>query len=133
MRLYRHLHPADEAPDAGQARVVYDEIMRTPGMRLYVIEDGGGLVATTYLNLVPNLSRGLRPYGVVENVVVDQGRRGTGVGKAVMAGTLRAAWDFGCYKVMLLTGSRRESTHGFYRACGFSGDAKFGFVARPGR
>jgi hypothetical protein len=48
-----------------------------------------------------------------------------------MTETLQSAWDAGCYKVMLLTGSRRPSTHAFYRACGFSGDDKTGFVARP--
>jgi hypothetical protein len=41
------------------------------------------------------------------------------------------AWEQTCYKVMLLTGSRRSATHPFYEACGFRGDEKTGFVARP--
>ena len=40
-----------------------------------------------------------------------------------------AAWAAGCYKVMLQTGSTRESTHAFYRACGFSGTDKHAYVA----
>ena len=48
-----------------------------------------------------------------------------------MAATLQAAWDAGCYKAMLLTGSRRPATHAFYRACGFSPDAKTAYLARP--
>ena len=33
----------------------------------------------------------------------------------------------------LQTGSRQESTHAFYRACGFASDDKFAFVARAPR
>jgi hypothetical protein len=48
-----------------------------------------------------------------------------------MAATLQAAWDAGCYKVMLQTGSRRESTHAFYRRCGFDPEEKTAYVAHP--
>jgi hypothetical protein len=48
-----------------------------------------------------------------------------------MSATLQTAWDRGCYKAMLMTGSHRPSTHGFYRACGFRADDKTGYVARP--
>ncbi|TDD57812.1 GNAT family N-acetyltransferase [Kribbella antibiotica] len=131
MRLYEHLHPQDPVVAEEVAAVAYDQILRMPGMHLFVIEDAGMLIATTYLNVIPNLARGAAPYGVVENVVVDSGRRGTGVGKAIMAGTLQAAWDAGCYKVMLATGSKRESTLAYYRACGFQQGVKTGFIAYP--
>ncbi|MFB6723167.1 GNAT family N-acetyltransferase [Kribbella sp. NPDC056345] len=131
MELYRQLHPADAVVPEERARTVYDEILQTPGMRLFLLEEDGVAIASTYLNVIPNLTRGAARYGVVENVIVDAARRGTGIGKAVMAGTLQAAWDAGCYKVMLLTGSKRESTHAYYRACGFVAGAKTGFVAHP--
>lgn len=47
------------------------------------------------------------------------------------AATLQAAWEAGCYKAMLMTGSHRPSTHAFYRACGFSPDVKTAYLARP--
>lgn len=131
MQLYQQLHPADAVVPDERAQTVYDEILRTPGMHLFLLEEDGVAIASTYLNLIPNLTRGAAPYGVVENVIVDAARRGTGIGKAVMAGTLQAAWDAGCYKVMLLTGSKRESTHAYYRACGFVPGEKAGFVAHP--
>ena len=34
-------------------------------------------------------------------------------------------------KVMLQTGSRRESTHAFYRSCGFDPDEKTAYVSHP--
>ena len=67
-----------------------------------------------------------------ENVVVDEDRRGTGLGKKIMAATLEQAWAAGCYKAMLMTGSKRPSTHAFYRSCGFDPDAKTAYLARPG-
>jgi hypothetical protein len=44
--------------------------------------------------------------------------------------TIREAWRRGCYKVMLLTGSKNPATHAFYRACGLTPDVKTGYVAR---
>jgi GNAT superfamily N-acetyltransferase len=37
-------------------------------------------------------------YAVIESVVVEKSVRGTGLGKQIMAATLQAAWDAGCYK-----------------------------------
>ena len=48
-----------------------------------------------------------------------------------MSATLDVAWEVGCYKAMLMTGSRKPETHAFYEACGFSADVKTAFVARP--
>ena len=67
----------------------------------------------------------------MENVLVDTALRGSGLGKQIMAATLQAAWDAGCYKAMLMTGSKRPSTLGFYRSCGLDQDAKTAFLARP--
>jgi GNAT superfamily N-acetyltransferase len=131
LRLYRQLNVDDPELADGVGAAVFDRILRTEGLHLFVLDLDGALVATTYLNVIPNLSRSAAPYAVVENVVVEESLRGTGLGKQIMAGTLRAAWDAGCYKAMLMTGSRRPSTHAFYRACGFDGDAKTAYLARP--
>lgn len=84
------------------------------------------------LNVIPNLSRSAAPYAVIENVVVDKTRRSTGLGKTIMAATLEQAWAAGCYKAMLMTGSKRPSTHAFYRSCGFDPAAKTAYLAKPG-
>jgi GNAT superfamily N-acetyltransferase len=132
-RLYRQLHPGDPVVDDGSDREVFDQILATPSLRLFVLDQGGSVVATTYLNVIPNMTRSASPYAVIENVVVDERLRGTGLGKQIMAATLDAAWQAGCYKVMLQTGSRRPATHAFYRACGFSADEKTAYLARPSR
>lgn len=131
MRLYRQLHPQDPILDDGRDRDAFDAILATHGLTLLLLDVDGVVVATTYLNIIPNITRSASPYAVIENVVVDKAVRGTGLGKQIMAATLRAAWDAGCYKAMLLTGSKTPSTHAFYRSCGFSPDAKTAYLARP--
>lgn len=131
LRLYRQLHPGDPWLDDGSDAAAFERILSSPGLHLFVLDVDGAVVATTYLNVIPNISRSASPYAVIENVVVEESRRGTGLGKQIMAGTLQAAWSAGCYKAMLMTGSRRPATHNFYRACGFSPDAKTAYVAQP--
>jgi GNAT superfamily N-acetyltransferase len=131
LRLYRQLQPADPVLDDGSDEAAFAQILGAAGLYLFVLEVDGVVVATTYLNVIPNLTRSASPYAVIENVVVDESQRGTGLGKEIMAATLRAAWDAGCYKAMLATGSRKPATHAFYRACGFSADAKTAYLARP--
>ncbi|MBB4944417.1 GNAT superfamily N-acetyltransferase [Streptosporangium album] len=131
IRLYRQLQPDDPELKDGSDVVVFQQILKSPALHLFVLELDGVIVATSYLNVIPNITRSASPYAIIENVVVEESRRGTGLGKQIMAGTLQAAWDAGCYKAMLMTGSRRPATHAFYRACGFSADAKQAYVARP--
>jgi GNAT superfamily N-acetyltransferase len=130
-RLYRQLHPADPELHDGSDDAAFEQILGSPGLHLFVLELDGVVVATTYLNVIPNMTRSASPYAVIENVVVAQSLRGTGLGKQIMASTLQAAWSAGCYKAMLMTGSRTPATHAFYRACGFTPDTKTAYLARP--
>jgi GNAT superfamily N-acetyltransferase len=131
VRLYRQLHPNDPVLEDGSDATAFEQILRTDGLHLFVLEVDGAVVATTYLNLIPNMTRSASPYAVIENVVVDEAVRGTGLGKQVMAATLAVAWEAGCYKAMLMTGSKTPATHAFYVACGFSPDEKTAYLARP--
>ena len=131
MRLYRQLHTDDPVVEHSAGRKVFDEILSSSTLHLMVLEHEGAVAATAYLNIIPNLTRSALPYAVIENVVVDESLRGTGLGKLLMAATLDVAWNAGCYKAMLMTGSKRPSTLGFYRTCGFSADEKTAFVAHP--
>ncbi len=130
--LHAQLHPDDPELEHGEDRAVFNEILQSGNLHLFVYEDDEAEVrATCYLNIIPNMTRGASPYGIIENIVTEETLRGKGIGKTIIGYALRYAWDRGCYKVMLQTGSRRESTHNFYKACGFRDDDKFGFVARP--
>lgn len=125
------MHPEDPLLEDGSDREAYLEILANRCLHLLVLEVDGVVVATAYLNVMPNLTRSASPYAVIENVVVDQTKRRSGLGKRIMKATLEKAWELGCYKAMLMTGSRNPATHAFYEACGFSPDTKKAYLARP--
>ena len=125
--LYRQLNQDDLATPPNQIAAVSEEILASKYFELIVAE----LVGTCYLNVIPNLTRGARPYAVIENVVVTSDLRNRGIGKALLRYALARAWEHGCYKAMLQTGSKSEAKHRFYRSCGFSQTDKVAFVARP--
>lgn len=132
LALYAHLHRADAAlPDRAAVQATWTELMSNPRYRYFGGYVDHELVASCALSVIPNLTRGCRPYGVIENVVTHASQRRRGLGKAVLLAALEHAWSQGCYKVMLLTGRKDEETRRFYESAGFSADAKQGFLASP--
>jgi len=130
MLLYQQLNPDDPVLDNGRDRDVFEQILNQDGLFLFVLESAGQIVSTCYLNVIPNLTRSARPYAVIENVVTDEAMQSNGFGKQVIKHAVSQAWAMGCYKVMLMTGSKEASTHAFYRACGFSGSQKQAYIIR---
>jgi GNAT superfamily N-acetyltransferase len=87
------------------------------------------LTSSCTLVVIPNLTRSGQPYGLIENVVTHSTYRGRGFGKQILQAAVEAAWKADCYKVMLMTGSKRPSTLAFYAAAGFEQN-KTGFQIR---
>lgn len=133
LRLYACLHPEDPVvdPHADAVTKLWDQILANPNLRYYVGQEGETIVTTCTLTLIPNFTRGLRPYGLMENVVTDPLFRGRGFATALLHYALEDAWAAGCYKVMLETGSRNEETLSFYEKAGFRRGIKTGFIAYP--
>ena len=132
-RLYAQLNPDHPVVTDGRDEPVFQSIIDADHLHVFVGVIDEKLVATCYLNFIPILTRDVSPYCVIENVVTEESLRNQGLGKTIIKHALDFAWSLGCYKVMLQTGSRRESTHNFYKSCGFSADEKFAFLARPNR
>lgn len=128
--LYRHLHATDAPlPDEETLERLWNEILNDPKLHYFVAEVEGQLVASCTLAIIPNLTRGARPYGVIENVVTHADYRRQGIGTQLLQHALQIAWSKNCYKVMLLTGSKQEATLYFYEQAGFQRGVKTGFVA----
>jgi GNAT superfamily N-acetyltransferase len=127
--LYPHLNPSDEpiARDLAASRL--EAIKQIPGSEVLLGLLDHKPVATCTLIVIPNLTRGGKPYGLIENVVTHVGYRGHGYGTRILHAAVAAAWDAGCYKVMLMTGSKQPSTLRFYESAGFE-QTKTGFQKR---
>jgi GNAT superfamily N-acetyltransferase len=132
LALYRQLHPEDEPVSPAVGAPLLDQLSLYPGSSILVGMRGDALVATCTLIVIPNLTRCGRPYALIENVVTDAQHRKRGHGRLILAAAMSGAWRHGCYKVMLLTGSKDPATLRFYEEAGFE-PSKTGFQARrPG-
>lgn len=109
--------------DRRAASEVYPRILEQPGRALLVAEVDGVVVGTTDVIVIANLSRGARPYALVENVVVAPGARRAGVGRALMSAAVEHARESRCYKVQLLSNERRVEAHALYESAGFEPNA----------
>lgn len=105
-----------------------ETLSRSPTSFLLVAESGGIVRATALLTLCPDAMYRRQPFGVVENVVVSRESRGQGIGSALLAHVEHLAVAHECTKLMLLSGAARSEAHTFFRSCGFTSDAKLGFV-----
>ena len=108
------------------AEEIFDEITVLPDHVFLVAAKEGQVLGTLYLQIVPNLSHGGRPWGIVENMVVDRDQRRQGIGRLMMDYALKRCHETGCYKVQLLSNRKRREAHEFYRALGFE-DSAAGF------
>ena len=90
----------------------------------------GKVVSSCVCVIVPNLTRGARPYALIENVVTHQDYRGRGYASACLDFACKLAQAEHCYKIMLMTGAKDEKTLSFYRRAGFVSDEKTAFIKR---
>lgn len=130
LNLYRHLNPDDPPLTPNRAETAWSDLLSSNLATVIVADADGVLASSCTLVIIPNLTRDARPYGLIENVVTHPHHRRLGLGRAVLAAALDAAWKADCYKVMLATGSRREETLRFYEGAGFERGGKTFFQAR---
>ena len=127
--LMRQLNPLD--PEATDIELqVFKKIIDSKYLDLIVAEDGGVLLGSCYINVIPNITRGGRPYAVIENVVTDSAHRNRGIGKSLLDHAVELAWKQKCYKVMLMSGRTEDAVSAFYKKCGFSANEKQAYILR---
>jgi GNAT superfamily N-acetyltransferase len=129
LKLYRHLDPEDDEATFEDALKNWELLKCFPGSGILIGCADEVILTTCTLVVIPNLTRGAAPYALIENVVTDAGHRKRGHGRAVLKAAVAEAWRAGCYKVMLLTGSKRPETLKFYQDAGFE-QSKTGFQMR---
>jgi len=126
LELYTHLFNQaipDEPPEA-----LWAEILADPNHHIVVAERDGLLASSCVLVIVPNLTRGQRPYALVENVVTHEAYRERGLATAVLNYARDIARAKGCYKIMLMTGSKLDSVLRFYERAGYNREDKTAFI-----
>lgn len=128
LTLYLDLHEREVPEMTETLKNTWDTIMHDENHHIIVNESDGRIVSSCVCVIIPNLTRGIRPYAFVENVVTNKDYRGRGYATECLAYAKEIAKKSNCYKMMLLTGSKREATLKFYENAGYNSSDKTAFV-----
>lgn len=123
--LYRQLvnNPAVQVLPERLAELALD-----PATQLLVAELAGEVCGSLLLSLCADAMFGRQPFAVIENVVVDERRRGAGIGEGLLRHAEALCRDAACSKIMLSSAASRKEAHRFFERRGFDGQAKRGFI-----
>ena len=129
--LYKHLNSDDPELNIDEKlTILWLEILENPNHFCLVIEEDNKIVSSCNLIIIENLTRGARPYALIENVVTHRDYRKRGCAAAILKRAIEIAKDKNCYKVMLMTSRKDDSTLKFYEEAGFNRGEKTGFIIR---
>lgn len=128
LELYLHLHEKSVPEMTEHLNKTWKTIMQDENHHIIVKSVEGRIVSSCVCVIIPNLTRNIRPYAFVENVVTHADYRGKGYATECLNYAKEIAEKMGCYKMMLLTGSEREATLNFYEKAGYNSTDKTAFV-----
>ena len=128
LELYQQLNKGDNI-DEITAKSIWENI-RNQNIKYFVARENGKIIASCYICIIPNLTRGGQSIGLIENVITDMEYRRKGVGKTVIGNAIKYAQEQNCYKVILQSGNKRTDAHLFYEKIGFDGKSKKAFEMR---
>lgn len=128
LELYLDLHE-DSVPEPSEhLSKTWEQIMNDENHHIIVNVEDGRIVSSCVCVIIPNLTRGVRPYAFVENVVTRSDCRGKGYATQCLDYARELSERANCYKMMLLTGSKSQSTLDFYRKAGYNSTDKTAFI-----
>lgn len=128
LTLYMQLHDNPFPELTPELYSLWRRIAEDPDHHIIVALEDGRIVSSCVCVIIPNLTHGQQPYAFVENVITDEAFRGRGLAGACLDYARNIARKAGCYKMMLLTGSKEESTHRFYRRAGYNANDKTAYI-----
>ena len=133
LELYLYLHE-DSIPEFdAHLESTWDQIMEDGNHHLIVNEIDGKIISSCVCVIIPNLTRNVRPYAFVENVVTHEDYRGEGYAGECLDYAKKIAEKEKCYKMMLLTGSKKPETLHFYEKAGYNSSDKTAFIQWLGK
>jgi GNAT superfamily N-acetyltransferase len=130
LALYRELRSQDPELSESAAKEGLAALLRQPHTRIMVALVDDQLTSSCQLGVIPTLTNGGRPFGIIEHVITGAAFRRQGLSHQLLERTLALAWELGCYKVMLLSGEGREAAHRLYEGLGFKAGIERGFVIK---
>ena len=128
LNLYLFLHEKNIPENSDYLENTWKTIIEDINHHIIVNEVNGKIVSSCVCVIVPNLTRNIRPYALIENVVTNEKYRGKGYATECLNYAKEIAIKNNCYKMMLLTGTKSENTLAFYKNAGYNSDDKIAFI-----
>ena len=128
LELYLFLHEKSVPELSEHLMSTWNQILQDKNHHLIVNEVNGKIVSSCVCVIIPNLTRNVRPYAFIENVVTLSQYRGKGYATECLNYAKVIAEKENCYKMMLLTGSKEPKTLSFYENAGYNCTDKTAFI-----
>lgn len=128
MKLYMQLHNNPFPEKDNSMAELWNRILKDKDHHIIVAQEDGEIVSSCVCVIIPNLTHGQRPYALIENVITHEAYRKKGLATACLNYAREIAEKENCYKMMLLTGSKEESTLKFYEKAGYNRNDKTGYI-----
>ncbi len=128
LQLYAQLHNNPVSNMDVTLLALWSNILNDKNHHIILAIEKNMIVSSCVLIVIPNLTHNQRPYALVENVITDSNYRNKGFATACLSFAKDIAKKNYCYKIMLLTGSKQESTLGFYERSGYNRNDKTAFI-----
>lgn len=128
LSLYLFLHEDSIPNNSVYLDNTWKTIIEDDNHHIIVNEINGEIVSSCVCVIIPNLTRNVRPYAFIENVVTSEKYRGKGYVRQCLDYARNIAIENNCYKMMLLTGTKEEKTLAFYKNAGYNSEDKKAFI-----
>lgn len=128
LSLYQQLHNNSMPGVTKDLILLWTQILNDRNHHIIIGIEQGVIVSSCVLIIVPNLTHNLQPYALIENVITHFNFRNNGYATRVLNYAKEIALLQNCYKIMLMTGSKEESTIHFYEKAGYNRIDKTAFI-----
>ena len=128
LQLYLYLHEKSIPERSEHLIAAWNQIVEDENHHLIVNIIDNKIISSCVCVIIPNLTRNVRPYAFIENVVTHKDYRGKGYATECLNYAKDIAVKQNCYKMMLLTGSKEQKTLDFYRNAGYNNTDKTAFI-----
>lgn len=128
LELYTQLHDNPMPQITENIIKKWNKIINDDDHHIIVAEENGRIVSSCVCVIITNLTHEQRPYAFIENVITDEACRGRGLATACLNYAKDIAVKNNCYKIMLLTGSKKQTTLDFYKKAGYNCNDKTAFI-----
>lgn len=128
LMLYTQLHDNPLPVVDKKIQELWQNILNDINHHIIIGSLDDKIVSSCVVIIVQNLTHNQQPYALVENVITDTENRNKGYATMVLEFAREIARSENCYKIMLMTGSREESTLNFYKRAGYNCVDKTAFI-----